>query len=345
MIMILFPAPLLVLSLSSEDCPKYTCSSSNTTEIDEVCISQLAANYDLIPCSYGLTCEIPGPNQESTCSNLTSSSPLSFPGEKCNEDSDCITSKCLGSHCSGSPEGDPCTKTRDCDIGLACKSSVCILLKEIDEKGCRNDYDCVNNAGCSYISTSTYGVCTEYFSLSDYTEVKYCYGNKNPLCKSGTCSNNNDTLICLPELSNTLQSPYECIVSDYCYSEEDDVTGTILKGKCECSLDGKSYCSLFPGDPETYDYKVHRKAWLNTKEIHKCHSERRFSTECMDDVWDSKKYSYWYYENYVNLYAQTRNADACSLSMYYPSYSEVMLTFTSSFGGVLAFGLGAYLVI
>ena len=52
--------------------------------------------------------------------------------------------------------------------------------------------------------------------------------------------------VCLPEIQNSDNSPYMCSAAYYCYSQNDTYTGNIFKGKCESSIGGSSYCSLFP---------------------------------------------------------------------------------------------------
>jgi hypothetical protein len=317
--------------LSSGACPSYNCGVLNGTSIDSVCISSSSTSYTVSKCSNSsLYCEVPGPSQPGTCQLNYQQTYLSYPGEGCTVNANCTSNSCLNNVCQGASYQSACISDQDCNRGLNCRKGACSSQLSIGQYGCSNDYDCVNNAGCSTVNSQFSGTCIQYYSLSNYYSINYCYGNKNKLCESGVCGTYNGTYLCLPELENSLYSPYACNTSDYCYSVPDPLTGISLKGKCECGLSGNSYCTLFPGDPETLDYKVHRNAWVNTNAIQLCHTSRRFSTQCINQQWDSKKYSYWYYEDYVNLYPYVYNAPSCTIQVYYPDYYSNILNFQIS---------------
>ena len=316
--------PVIISGLSTSACPSYTCSTVNGTTVDSVCISVTGNLYSVAGCtSSGLFCEPGSIGQNGTCQNSVVYNYSAYPGESCANNSNCSSSNCLKGVCKGTLVNLACASSYDCDVGLSCQSGKCASQIAVNGYGCYNDYDCVNNAGCSFINTLGQGTCIGYFSLSAYSSVNYCYSNKNNLCLSGSCTIlSNGTQVCLPELGNSLSTPYSCSTADFCYSITDTTTNTVLQSKCECGLSGNSYCTLFPGDPEAYDYKNMRSAWLKTQEIHSCHTLRRFSSLCMNEKWDSKKYSYWYYEGYVNLYPFIYGAKNCLIEVYYPQYYE-----------------------
>ena len=45
--------------------------------------------------------------------------------------------------------------------------------------------------------------------------------------------------------------PHECVDDSECVGNRTD--GTFVEGKCECGLNGISYCALFNGDPPYED--------------------------------------------------------------------------------------------
>ena len=338
-ITLLFPA--VCLGLSTSPCPKYSCLTNSSSAIGDICIYNSSYSYTVTPCSNSsLYCDISGPNQFGYCQETATFQSTSYPGEKCNNNTDCYSNICTNNICVGLPGGSSCASDMDCTVGFSCRRGICSSLISIGNSGCSSDYDCANNAGCSYLNAEAQGICIEYYSLTPYTIVSVCYGNKNKLCNSGICGNYLGKDLCLPELENSLNSPYSCNTSDYCYSEPDAYTKIVINGKCLCALNGKAYCSLFPGDPETYDYRNFRNAWVNTKEIHKCHTLRRFNRACMDQQWSNIKYSYWYYEDYANLYQVLYNASNCVMQVYYPDFYTNLITFQQSAGYLIMVALG-----
>ena len=340
MLLALLSLPFLCFGLSTVPCPTYTCSTAVNSTLGSSCISNSSYAYSLSLCSNSsYYCEISGPGQGGLCELSYSLPVISYPGEACTANSTCTSGNCNAGMCTGNARGGQCVTNVDCAVGLSCRNQNCTALILSGSSGCNNDYDCINSAGCSFINNDEEGDCVDYYSLAEYTEVESCHGNRNKLCYSGLCAAYQGGYVCLPEVQNSGNSPYMCSTADYCYSQNDTYTGTILKGKCECSIGGNSYCSLFPGDPETYDYKNYRNAWINSQQINSCHTERRFEEQCMSQMWDSKKYSYLYYEDYVNLYGKIYNYTDCALQMYFPvayyHYSSLQLS-EAAFLAVLA---------
>ena len=333
---------LTILSVAhsylSQKCVEYNCADTDVLDSTEDQCVYLDKTYQVSPCDDGLHCEVPAPGQTGYCLNTLSSTDYSYPGEPCSDTQTCLYGSCNSKVCEGLSKDKSCTKTQECDQGLSCQSGKCKTLLEIDDTGCYNDYDCVNNAGCSTTNSDGSGKCIEYFSVSSKKEVETCFGNKNLLCESGVCAAYGDGYVCLPSLKNSLSSPYSCDTDDYCYSEKDDFTGISLTGKCGCSLVGKSFCSLFPGDLEANGYQEYSRAWVQTKEIHECHSVRRFDEDCISQKWDSKKDTYLYNLAVVRLYNQVEKAQDCLIEVFFADYSEAQEAYEVSFGAVLGLG-------
>lgn len=323
-------------SYLSQTCLEYGCNSSEVLESTEDECVYLDGSYQVSSCDNGLHCEVPAAGQTGYCLSTQTSTEFAYPGEACSDTVICLYGTCNSEVCEGYGENESCAKTQECDSGLSCQDEKCKSLLDIDEKGCYNDYDCVNNAGCSTINDDGSGKCIEYFSVASQSSVDVCFGNKNLLCESGSCSAYGDGYVCLPELKNSLSSPYTCDTDDYCYSETDAFTGVYLTGKCGCSLDGNSYCTLFPGDLEANDYQEYSRAWVQTKEIHKCHSVRRFDEDCINQKWDSKKDTYLYNEALVRLYNQIENADSCLIEVFFSDYSAAQEAYDLSNGIILS---------
>ena len=322
-------------SYLGEECPLHQCETNYLNSTDDKCISVNSTTVFVSSCEADLYCEIPGSGQDGYCQSKVVSglNSLPYPGESCSDL--CRYGACVEGVCQGSSKETYCSKTQECDVDLSCRENLCLPLISEGEKGCYNDYDCVNNAGCSSVNSDGSGKCIRYFSVNKQDEVDTCYGNKNLLCESGSCGAYGEKFVCLAELRNSLESPYLCNTNDYCYTNTDSFTGIYLTGKCRCGLDGNAYCGLFNGDAEVSDFKTHSRAWTKTQEIHKCHSVRRWSQECIDEKWDDKKNSYLYYEEYVKLYPKVIGADECVVDIYFGEYAERESSYSISGAGTL----------
>lgn len=70
--------------------------------------------------------------------------------EDCNIDTDCIlNNECKNGKCSGFNEGENCTKTYECSVGLFCdKDSKKCLKQKKEGETCKEGWDCQNYLGC-----------------------------------------------------------------------------------------------------------------------------------------------------------------------------------------------------
>ncbi|EAR99058.2 transmembrane protein, putative (macronuclear) [Tetrahymena thermophila SB210] len=139
-------------------------------------------------------------NQEGIDSyDKCSSSPVSFKsynGQSCEQNSDCISSKCEGKICKGKSLLEDCDDDSQlfCDSNLSCVNKKCQKVKQEGEQ-CQNTSDCDNKSFCYN------NKCVKYGSLSDGEKVE---GNSNRVeikCssflvdKNGTCVTNGESIV------------------------------------------------------------------------------------------------------------------------------------------------------
>ena len=140
---------LVILSslVNSQQCPSYSCGGSSTVGTCYLNSSSSGqVSYQLTPCELGYycplftnssECEIPAPYSR-------------YPGEFCNENSDCIYGYCTSKNvCYAKAKGLSCTQSFQCNPGYSCVSSVCTAQIAIGYS-CQRTEDCVNNAYCEY---------------------------------------------------------------------------------------------------------------------------------------------------------------------------------------------------
>ena len=174
-------------SYLTEKCLVHQCETNTLNSTDDICISLDSSKVYVSTCEGDLHCEVPGSGQAGYCQSkvVSSLNSLPYPGESCSDL--CRYGTCSDGVCQGNSKETYCGKTQDCDVGLSCRENLCLSLISVGEKGCYNDYDCVNNAGCSSVNSDGSGKCIRYFSVNEKDEVDTCYGSKNLLCESGNC--------------------------------------------------------------------------------------------------------------------------------------------------------------
>jgi hypothetical protein len=185
---------------------------------------------------------------------------LRYPGEACNKDTDiCFNdavggnSTCVDNICQGKVEGENCTLTENCVVGLYCNTqttnSTC--AKQLSEGvNCTDTFDCQNNLFC-YM-----GKCKPLGSLKNGEEVsKNTVGtfnvnlNKELACESTTLNVGNQTICVQFNYENTTASKQDSNGYVPCnWNEDCQYTDGIDKfsKKCGCgyNAEGQGYCPI-----------------------------------------------------------------------------------------------------
>lgn len=280
-------------------CPAYTCKQSNQDFSPETCVyfDSPTSTYYGKKCSDKTKICSKLKDQNSTCVIKPVISNNKWPGERCSTSNDCSIygPSCTNNTCQGSEKNETCLDDNYCNPGLKCEYSMgqgkCTPQILFDEKGCDNDYDCVNGAGCMISVDPQNNTCVPYFSLPPGSSIYQCAEGYSNLCSSGTCTLKNeadpDEYACTILLKNPNSIPDSCSLVDPCFSTADDffTPGYKISSPCSCAwnINRTSYCDLFPGDAPYLQYTAHHLKWLKSPAINSCNTIRREASECISD--------------------------------------------------------------
>lgn len=232
-------------------------------------------------CPDGKTCK--GTDYEALCVPNEGN----LPGDRCEEDKQCLSKKCDLLVCAGFKEGYSCSKDEDCDVGLYCSEKYPNQNKCVQQKGtyseCSKDEECKNNAGCFN------KLCTKYLSLPIGTNV---YEEKNKLyCSSNLVFQYGQGFLCAKSemKSEFLECPGNVEYCNYTYN-----IGTSqdfpyqLPCSCSYTYPSKKFCPL-ASQNSTYIEGI--KAYQDhfNDDAKTLHSKKRFNIKSHTK---NKKYTY-----------------------------------------------------
>ena len=287
LLLFIFSASATEDELSKNYCNIYSCKPPNFPLQNNTCIypNLLYSSYYIQPCpSSAPYCS----SNLDTLSNITCSSTpqsaslSSYPGEPCNQTSDCLFGQCTSGVCFN--QGQTCKSSSDCNPGFRCSNSLCVALLKKGQTGCTTDYDCVPTAGCLKNSTTT--TCVAYFSLKSNTKISLCnkmyQGGYSFLCQTGTCLITNSKTsagICSEAPVSSNINPNLCKSNNDCKGYTSILNYT---GVCTCGVNpyANSYCQPFLGDKEGISYLAALKAFVTAGYALQCNTLRRFSQQC-----------------------------------------------------------------
>ena len=316
----------------SEQCRKYKCGTLGnniclelnfTLDNDEV-TGQLCENKDL-RCPYSdfsfsskVSCEKP--------KNITI---LQYPGGVCSTNKDCINGgECNQNKCQSVNEGNTCMDSSDCNYGFACyindkfnsTAETCNKLKSMGAN-CINEFECQMNQGCFN------GVCTNYFSLPDGTNLRpNNMDNQYSFCSSGDdqygyC----DSLKNINESEETTDELVPCDESNPCRYKS--INGTVTRQslcKCGKSTDGSRYCPIFGGNSK-YAYGIKQMKDLINVDKSQCNTIER-GVNCNSQISSNKNdasiLSFNTLNTKLNYYHLFAKAEDCIQKIYFPSYQK-----------------------
>jgi len=326
--------------VASEDpvaCPKYKCKPKDYKFPDaSICMiyNSTDTTYYVNGCDHGYYCAALLEEKIASCTKPLPPVPNTrLPGESCFYAEDCyVNSTCIDGHCKGVQEGYYCYTHEDCDVGLRCNENKCKTQIPAESKGCIDDSDCVNNAGCDIqdLTDPSVNICKNYFTIENYQSVNLnctTAGEINYMCDSGFCIQQTENSIpqCYPAPKSSKKIPTPCASSNDCSSKIDGNLNLNFTGECMCGLNekGNSYCDVFPGDSPYDNYAKIIQSWVKSKAILKCNTYARFSLNCMETWWEKKKMDELiYYDYYVDIYSIIHDAEDCVIEAYFSSYWE-----------------------
>jgi hypothetical protein len=240
---------------------------------------------------------------------------ISYPGEKCLVDGDCLNTTCENGKCKGKRINELCSLTSDCLVGSYCAnngtSSVCKSQLGKDAT-CKTTNDCVNNLICINNKCSAYGSVNSgnTFTINKTTES---LNQINFVCTTGTARHIEGNIYQCDDLyyvknGKPNKDNIECKVdyADCRIYYNDDNGGRIYHGAevCTCGYHsvGLSFCPSLNVDER-------RKKLIDfilTKNSD-CHSANRFSCFRNDNA-TRKEYNSLYifaYNFHLLRYAPT----------------------------------------
>lgn len=316
-------------------CPQYTCHTGGY-DLGNTCTfvdaknnvqMQMCDENNLIP-----YCQVnPQIFQNYTCGQPPAhENPQNYPGERCREDSDCLSGSCYQNVCQGQPLGYPCVSNADCNVGTHCALGSICTKQDVLNAGCSSDYDCQNGLACNR-TLYAMGTCLPYYSVPNGDAVGICVGvlsegNSN-LCESGSCMpvnhGTNGEGICQPSFMSIKPYPMTCLQDSDCIASNG---ATTLIGVCSCGYDmtGKSYCNAWTGDDPAVTVRNIWKQHVSSPGIVNCQTMRRFTPTCLSQTLPPEEISSFTTNNMLAMdTARYQGNDDCTKTIFNGRYWNV----------------------
>lgn len=323
--------------LELSTCWSYQCLSSG---MGSTCIYPDSSQntYYLSACDQSKPnsfCDYSDLSDNVTCSRPpTVTSYVSYPGEQCLQDSDCIYGSCISKTCFAGVLNSACTDYLECNPGFRCSNGICTTLLAVGIS-CSNDYDCVPSAGCNM------GICTKYFSLAPGSAVSDCTNGDSysMFCSDSSCYYNSKSKagMCIQPFQST-NSTVVCTSYKQCIGTSTN-NGTQVYTKttsCDCGMNtgDTKYCFPQDGDLVAYTFRSAFQQYIASGLLSSCNSARRFEQACFDLNSDTNLYNKFmaaYYEYYYHQ--ELQDASVCTIEIFYPSYLDysMKIAFVSAF--------------
>lgn len=314
---------------NSNLCGLYSCFDISQNAIsqylEQQCINQVGGLFQLEICKseYFSYCS---PNYNNTYCSLPptiSDLSISFPGEPCMFDRNCLNSKCINGFCKGAPLSSLCFASSQCDVGLYCNGTSCESLITSGNI-CLEDSECKNNYGCLDYN------CVSYFSATPGTQVLTCENSQNMLCSTGSCQISElGAFVCVSLIATSSQLPKNCLNDADC-TIVDSVVSYSTGCQCGYNSNAEAFCYLAPGDLDYKMYMNYMKTWLASPNITSCHSMRKMEPICIETYASYEFYvNLTYYQETVNGFPSVQNNDKCIQNIYTPSYWQAANAFNN----------------
>ena len=226
---------------------------------------------------------------------------IRYPGEDCNENSECSSNVCDNNICSGKKLHDKCNDTKECFVNLFCskKTNRCEYQRDL-YSSCDNSYECKNNLLCYN------GLCEDVlFKFDVGTKINEESISPNYYCKYGISVDGICAKTKYLKQSLVENNFIKCNSNSDCqYRLFPEYLG-ITEKKCECGYnsEGDSYCPI--------DIHSNEIGWENYYKIMKlkisndCHSYSRFKCykndiqflQMLKEIEDELKMGHRYYNS------------------------------------------------
>jgi len=317
------PLVLLLYLLSRRtaavQCPVYTCGALGEGQ----CLEKVnGSDYTVQPCPAQSICDLSSP----TAYCVPGLEDIRYPGEMCESDWQCSSSKCSNSRCEGKRLNETCANPYDCEGGLYCDLQSTTCVKHIEEgQLCASEYQCQSHCLCSMVSlTNSTRICMPYFSVPTGNAISSVISSTTGLnyaCYSMFAVLVNDHYICQDAVSSNSTLPILCESDADCR----DNSGK-FQGKCECSMSGEAYCSLFPLDEPVQT--VGRLMMKFMYENDECNTYSRFGFFCLinDLIFVSDVYELVKHKEMIEtgLYTQVAHSPECAISVLFPDFYALL---------------------
>ena len=265
--------------INNAQCQKIQCGEEAK---NDVCIEVNEIISIFHKCPNGKTCETfsDDPVTKSNCVEKKQNVFKKLPSLPCENNDECLSSKCTNGFCEGKNSGETCESAQDCNYELTCLKSdneyKCLPPLNTGEK-CEKDTDCVNDSGCLN------NICTKYFSLENNEYSRDYDVEEFSFCKSGY---QDELGKCLNlTLDNNFTECTDVEKCEYFTDEEKTPENKItIYSNCLCGYNpyGKKYCLIGSGNWNYTRYLQKLKDYhLNNKN---CHSSERTADGCQKDL-------------------------------------------------------------
>jgi hypothetical protein len=315
-----------------EVCSSFSCASISGGLLTQTCIYQEGSTYDLSICSdeYYYYCP---PNLNNTVCTLpptVSDINISYPGEPCTYDRNCLNSVCNSGTCQGVGLNAQCVDSSQCSPGFYCNNT-CKNLAELDYS-CLNQYKQNDDSLCQYKLACHNGLCTKLSSLPSGTVVETCNNNINLMCVSSYCITNSSNInICVDKTQTNGTVPKQCTYNGDCLVGSGNMIYSTI---CSCGYNpyANSYCGLASGDEDFVNLVSLMNQWLTSTNVTKCNTKRRLEPACINK-YASQNLAInltYFYQNYIN-YPNIQENDQCIKTIYTSDYWNAYQAYISQF--------------
>ena len=313
----------------AKDCSSFKCKSSDMLFVEKTCVFYEPTQqiHWVSSCQSYQECLFLGTKTNSSCELVRLNKDLSWPGEPCYKNSDCLHLNCKDHKCQGRQKGNSCYSDSECSPGLYCQESSGLCQRQIPtgEKGCSRNEACANSAYCNFTGSPSNSFCVQAMSVFPGHRVAQCNANFSAMCQNLLCKEDTEGGVCAGKVWSSKSLPVVCNRDEDCVSVADAFLNSKFQGTCECGYNAEAlaYCELFPGDEPYIKFLDSYKKWFSSHEIKLCNSARaRGITKCMESYYSSYlELAYSYYSAY--LYPQLQNNDLCMKKVVTSAYYKV----------------------
>ena len=316
---------IFIVNALGSNCPSYSCGSGYTTNQCQVYSnSSGVSSYTLTQCQPGLICPA-AQNSSAICQSPSTRS--RYPGDYCQQNSDCRSNNCNGNslRCIGNFTGQGCSTSGDCQPGNFCSSKFVCTQHLAAKSACTTTDNCTIGLVCDL------KVCVGLFSIANNKPTGTILSTGlAPACASGYARNISNVTTCTIAPVSLNTSVAACPLTGMCLNSFYNVSKP-----CVCGFNQNSYCPLFEGDPPVVGM-IQQTLQLTSFGAGSCNSMNRYGYLCYYNTTVFSLYLNWYVNasiyfndsqvlistapscvqntllsSYLNIYYQQQNIQTC----------------------------------